>query len=50
MSLIPPPYTAGYAGYLAIMDEPCEPLPLELLKSLDDLDEEEMEYLAPSYP
>ncbi len=44
MSLIPPPYTEGYAGYLAhAWTIPCEPLNLELLKSLDDLDEEEDE-------
>jgi hypothetical protein len=54
MSLIPPPYVEGYAGYLAALQTLQEPeiltaapgdesaqLPaLQLLKSLDDLDEE----------
>jgi hypothetical protein len=43
MSLTPSPYNQGYASYLAAMqlwDEPHKLSSLELLKSLDDLDEE----------
>ena len=43
MSLTPPPYNQGYASYLAAIElwgEPHQLSSLELLKSLDDLDEE----------
>ncbi len=41
MPLIPPPYVDSSASYLAAMQMAEEPAPsLQLLKSLDDLDEE----------
>jgi hypothetical protein len=43
MSLTPSPFNEGYASYLAAMqlwDEPHQLSSLQLLKSLDDLDEE----------